>query len=397
MKTLYLDCFSGVSGDMTVGALLDAGADFAQVRDGLMSLGVPGFHVEAEKVVKRGVAATKFHVVVDPDAHKPHRHLHHIGDIIAKAALPEAARAGALKTFRRLAEAEAAVHGIAVEKVHFHEVGAIDSIADIIGANLALHLLGVEKVFVSPVHVGGGTIHCDHGIMPVPAPATAMLLKGCPVIGDDLDAELATPTGAALAVSWAEAFGPMPAMTVSAVGHGAGGRDLPDRANVLRVVIGEMAAQMPGAGETVTVVEALIDDMSGELLAPALEALLAAGARDAFVTPAMAKKGRPAHLVTVLCDGTLLSAVTRTLFGHTTTLGVRHREERRVVLERAWRTVATVYGSVRIKMGLMDGVPTVFHPEFEDCRARAAESGVPVRRVAEAAQAAAVEGRWCDD
>ena len=396
MKALYLDCFSGISGDMTVGALIDAGADFAAVRDGLMSLGVPGFHVEADKVVKRGIAATQFRVIVDPDAHKPHRHLHHVEDIIARAALPEAARAGALKTFRRLAEAEAAVHGIAIEKVHFHEVGAIDSIADIIGANLALHLLGVERVFVSPVHLGGGTIHCDHGVMPVPAPATAMLLKGCPVMGDDLDAELATPTGAALAVSWAEAFGPMPAMNVAAVGHGAGGRDLPDRANVLRVIVGETTALPAGTTDTVTVIEALIDDMSGELLAPALDALLAAGARDAFITPAMAKKGRPAHLVTVLCDGPLLSVMTRTLFEHSTTLGLRYHEERRAVLERAWRSVSTPYGAVRIKMGLMDGVPTVFHPEFEDCRARAAESGVPVRRVAEAAQAAAVEGRWCD-
>ena len=396
MKALYLDCFSGISGDMTVGALIDAGADFAQVRDGLMSLGVPGFHVEAEKVVKRGIAATQFRVIVDPDTPKPHRHLHHVEDIISKGTLPEAARAGALKTFRRLAEAEAAVHGIAVEKVHFHEVGAIDSIADIIGANLALHLLGIERVFSSPIHLGGGTIHCDHGIMPVPAPATALLLQGCPVVGDNLDAELATPTGAALAVSWVEAFGSMPVLTVGAVGHGAGGRDLPDRANVLRVIMGELAATLAGAEEKVTVIEALIDDMSGELLAPALDALLAAGARDAFITPAMAKKGRPAHLVTVLCDGAQVSGMTRTFFEHTTTLGLRYREERRTTLERAWRSVPTAYGAVRIKMGLLDGVPTVFHPEYEDCRARAAESGVPVRRVAEAAQAAAVEGRWCD-
>ncbi len=399
MKTLYLDCFSGISGDMTVGALLDAGADFAALRDGLMSLGVPGFRVEAEKVVKRGIAATQFHVIVDPDAPKPHRHLHHIEDIITNAPLPEAARAGALKTFRLLAEAEAAVHGIPVAKVHFHEVGAIDSIVDIIGANLALHLLGIERVFASPVHVGGGTIHCDHGVMPVPAPATAMLLRGCPMIGDDLDAELATPTGAALAVSWTENFGPMPAMTATAVGHGAGGRDLPDRANVLRVIIGETADEAvapTGPAESVTVIEAVVDDMSGELLAPALDALLAAGARDAFLTSVLEKKGRPAYLVTVLCDAEQLSGMTRTLFEHTTTLGVRYREERRTTLERAWRSVPTAYGAVRVKIGFLDGVSTVFHPEYEDCRARAAEHAVPVRRVAEAAQAAAIEGRWCD-
>jgi uncharacterized protein (TIGR00299 family) protein len=280
--------------------------------------------------------------------------------------------------------------------VHFHEVGAVDSIADIVGANLALHLLGVERVFVSPVHLGGGTIHCDHGVMPVPAPATAALLKGCPVVGDSLDAELATPTGAALAVSWAEAFGPMPAMTLAAVGHGAGGRDLPDRANVLRAAAGEIAAGHAGVAGAVTVIEALIDDMSGEMLAPAIDALLDAGALDAFVTPVMGKKGRSAHLVTALCDPPLRPVVTRTLFEHTTTLGLRFREERRAVLERAWRAVSTPYGPVRVKMGILDGVPTVFHPEFEDCRACAVENGVPVRRVAEAAQAAAVEGRWSD-
>ena len=339
MKFLYLDCFSGISGDMTVGALLDAGADFTLLQDGLMSLGVPGFRVEAEKVVKRGIAATQFRVIVEPDAPRPHRHLHHIEDIIMGAPLPETARDGALKTFRRLADAEAAVHGIPVQKVHFHEVGAIDSIVDIVGANLALHQLGVERVAASPVHVGGGTIHCDHGIMPVPAPATAMLLNGCPVVGDDLDAELATPTGAALAVSWTGEFGPMPAVTVTAVGHGAGGRDLPDRANVLRVILGDTAPKGAAPAETVTVIEALIDDMSGELLAPALEALLAAGARDAFLAPVTAKKGRPASLITVLCDTALLPAMTQTLFEQTTTLGVRFREEHRTVLERAWRTV----------------------------------------------------------
>ena len=398
MNLLYFDCFAGISGDMTLGALIDLGVPQKYLSQELAKLGVPGYSLRVGRVQRSGITARQVQVKISLHEHH-HRTFKDIEKIISKSTLAARIKESGLAVFRLIAEAEGKVHNTKAEAVHFHEVGAIDSIVDIIGANLALHLLGIERVFASPVHVGGGTIHCDHGVMPVPAPDTAMLLRGCPMIGDDLDAELATPTGAALAVSWTENFGPMPAMTATAVGHGAGGRDLPDRANVLRVIIGETADEAvapTGPAESVTVIEAVVDDMSGELLAPALDALLAAGARDAFLTSVLEKKGRPAYLVTVLCDAEQLSGMTRTLFEHTTTLGVRYREERRTTLERAWRSVPTAYGAVRVKIGFLDGVSTVFHPEYEDCRARAAEHAVPVRRVAEAAQAAAIEGRWCD-
>lgn len=400
MKTLYFDCFSGVSGDMTVGALLDLGADFNALQAGLDSLGVPGYRIEAERVVKKGVSATQFRVLIEPDTDKPHRHLRHVVEIIRRGDLPETVKERSIALFARIAEVEAAIHGTTVERVHFHEVGAIDSIVDVVGAHLALHLLGVDRVLVSPIQVGGGTIQCAHGVMPVPAPATAALLRGAPACGGGVEGELATPTGAALMTAWAESFGPMPAMTVEGVGYGAGTKDLPDRANVLRAVLGESgdpAGTAAETGGTVTVIETLVDDMSGEMLAPAMEALLAAGARDAFITPAFGKKGRPAQLLTVLCDAEQVSGIVRRLFAHTTTLGVRMREERRVTLSRSWKTVETPQGRVRVKLAEFEGALSSAHPEYEDCRARADAAGVPVRHVIEAARAAAQHGEWCDE
>ncbi len=403
MKLLYLDCMSGISGDMTVGALIDAGADFGAVRAGLVSLGVPGFCVTAARVVKRGVTATRFQVDEDGGGGHVHRHLGHIMDIIRNGQLPDPVKEKSIAVFRRIADAEAAVHGIPVEQVHFHEVGAIDSIADIVAANLALHLLGVGRVVVSKINAGGGTVRCAHGIMPVPAPATALLLAGAPVYGTDGTGELTTPTGAALAAEWADAFGPMPEMTVTAVGHGAGAKDLPDRANVLRAVIGDAAGtaaaeNLPGTPGMVTVMETLVDDMTGEMLAPAMEALLAAGALDVFAAPVTGKKGRPAHLLTVLCAPGGETETARLLFDHTTTLGVRFREERRITLGREWRAVETPFGPVRVKIGLRaDGAPPLYHPEHDSCREAARLSGAPVRRIAEAALAAALEGRWINE
>ncbi|NLV40616.1 MAG: nickel pincer cofactor biosynthesis protein LarC [Candidatus Hydrogenedentes bacterium] len=391
MKTLYLDCLSGISGDMTVAALLDLGADFGALNAGLASLGVPDFEIFTEKTVKRGMAATRFEVRVAEHDHHPHRHLRHVLEIIDRGALPESVKAGAAKTFRLIAEAEAAVHGTTVEKVHFHEVGAIDSIVDVVGAELCLHLLGVDRVVVSPINTGTGTVRCAHGVMPVPAPATALLLCGVPVYGDG-DGELTTPTGAALAAAWASSFGPLPRMTVEAVGCGAGTRDLPDRANVLRALLGESEDAPAGDADTVAVLETLVDDLSGELTAPAVEAALAAGAVDAFLTPVTGKKGRPAFLLTALCPPELRDAVARSLFLNTTTLGVRIREERRTVLRRDWETVSTPYGEVRVKTAALDGERITAHPEFEDCRALAEAAGVPVRRVADAALAAFQRG-----
>jgi uncharacterized protein (TIGR00299 family) protein len=392
MRTLYFDCFSGAAGDMIVGALIDAGADFGRIRDSLMSLGVQGFDVAIEKVKKKGVMATKFHVNIAAQGH-PHRHLKHIVEIIEKGDLPQNVKAASLETFRRIAQAEADVHGSTPEKVHFHEVGAVDSIVDIVGAHLALDQLKPDRIEASSLHVGSGTVKCAHGVMPVPAPATALLLKNVPSYGGEVEGELVTPTGAALIAQLAQKFGPQPELTVDSVGAGAGTRDLPDRPNVLRVLIGQ-AASVSTANQTIVVIEANIDDMNPELFPPLVHDLLAAGARDAFLTPILGKKGRPAHLVTALADDAAVSRVTDTLFRGSSTLGLRMRREERICLDREWKNVRTPWGEVRVKLGRRNGSLTNSAPEFEDC-ARVAESAkVTVRQVYDAAHAAATRGEW---
>lgn len=247
MKIAYFDCFSGASGDMILGALVDAGADFDAIRQGFESLNVDGYSVSVEKLNKGGTSATKFNVEMAHEHHHPHRHLKHIVEIIERGNLPEKVKQASRETFQRIAEVEATIHSTTVERIHFHEVGAIDSIVDVVGAHLALHLLGIEKVYTSPMHVGTGTVKCAHGVMPVPAPATAALLQGIPSYGGDVQGELVTPTGAALLAQWTERFGPMPAMRIASIGYGSGTKDLPDWPNVLRVLVGESA----DAGDTV--------------------------------------------------------------------------------------------------------------------------------------------------
>ena len=398
MRTLYLDCFSGISGDMSVGALVDAGADFDAIAAALKTLGVEGFVVTAEKTVKKGVTATQFLVHCDPDAKQPHRHLRHVAEIIEGAALPGSVKAAAIATFTLLAEAEAEVHGSTIEKVHFHEVGAVDSIADIVAAQHALHLLGVERVVVSPMNVGGGTLRCAHGVMPVPAPATALLLRGKPTYGTEDAGELVTPTGAALVAQWADTFGPAPPMSATAIGYGSGEKDLPDRANVLRAVIGEAAeVHQDAGGGAVFVAEANIDDMCGELFPPLVSALLEAGALDAWLTPILGKKGRPAQVVSALCAEDTLRAVTDAMIVHSTTLGVRWRMAERRVLERRFALADTEWGPVRVKIGIGGGTQNSASPEFEDCRKLAEAHGVPVRHIYEAALAAAHTGALRDE
>jgi len=410
MKVLYFDAFCGASGDMIVGALIDAGAPFAAIQEALASLHVEGFHVTAEKVVKHGITATQFGVHIAPhddDAHghghghghghhhHPHRNLHDILHIVDASPLPEPVKEAARATFRRIAECEAQVHGTTIDKIHFHEVGAVDSIVDVVAAHLALHLLGVERVISSPLHVGSGTVKTAHGILPVPAPATALLLQGAPAYGSDVKGELVTPTGAALIVQRAHSFGPMPAMRVGAVGHGSGTYNLPDRANVLRVFVGEMDDAL-AQSETIAVVEANIDDMNPELYPPLIADLLSRGARDAFLTPITGKKGRPGHLFTVLCDEGRVAELLPALFAGSTTFGVRIRREQRICLEREWKRAATPFGDIRVKIGRLAGAITCMSPEFEDCRGAAERHHVSVRAVYEAAHAAAVKGELSD-
>ena len=388
MKTIYFDCFCGASGDMIVGALLDLGVEIDALRQSLASLDVHGFALRAEKVKKKGVMATQFHVDCDPSVKQPHRHLHHVVDIINAGDLPDSVKGSAIETFERIAVAEAAVHGTTVEKIHFHEVGAIDSIVDVVGAHFGLHALGIERVCASALHVGAGTVKCAHGVMPVPAPATALLLEGVPSYGGDVPYELVTPTGAALLAHRASSFGPMPLMRTERIGYGSGMRDLEDRPNVLRALIGETAVQMAKT-EQIAVVETNLDDMTPELVACLTHELLYAGARDAFVVPILAKKGRPGHLVTALCEVEKQGDIARVFFAHSATFGVRMRVEDRFCLEREWQPVTTPWGEVRVKLGRLDGAIVQRTPEFEDCRQISETAGVPVRMVYERALAAA--------
>jgi len=385
MKICYLDAFSGISGDMTVGALLDAGAPAEALLDALRSLDT-GARFEVEKTARGGVAASKFRVHPDAAPAK-HRHLSHILKMIESAPLSARAQAAASAVFLRLGEAEAGVHGVPVEKVHFHEVGAVDSIADIVGACVALDLLDISEVHASPINVGSGTVQTEHGLLPVPAPATAALLAGKPIYSRGPEVELTTPTGAALAVTLASSFGPLPAMRISSIGHGAGDRDFKQHANVLRVLIGDRA-DVPEA-TLVSVIEANIDDSSPQVLGYALEKLMDAGALDAALSPLQMKKNRPGSLLRVIAKPEDQERLAQIIFAETSTLGLRiHAAERRVE-PRSMVEIETPYGRIRGKVSAQGA----FAPEFDDCKAIAQRTGTPLPRVLAAAQESYLKNR----
>jgi len=383
MTTAYFDCFNGAAGDMTVASLIHAGADADSLRSQLAALPVTGYELTIEPITKQGFAATRFHVALDKTAKQPHRHLKHIVEILDGSKLSASVIDKAKRIFTRLAEAEAKVHGTSIEKVHFHEVGAVDAILDVTGAVIALESLGVDRIVVSPIPVGSGTVTCDHGIMPVPAPATAELLRGVPIAPTEETGELTTPTGAAILTTLADAFGPMPDMRIERIGYGAGTRDGRTRPNVLRVMVGSAAA----AGETdeVAVLETNLDDATPEVIAHAMDRLLEAGALDVYALPIQMKKGRGGTMLCVLCDTARAGEFESLLFVETPTFGVRRTTMRRAKLGRRLETVETEYGTIRIKVGTREGV-TTSAPEFEDCRAAAQAHHVALRTVMTAAQ-----------
>lgn len=386
MRTAYFDCFSGISGDMTVGALIDAGANFAEIRAQLARLNVPGYELTIEKVIKQGIGGTKFHVhVQDPGTR--HRRLSDIAALLQASGLEPSIQERTLAVFTRLAEAEATIHQTTVEEVHFHEVGAIDSIVDITGAVIGLRLLGVQRVLASAVNVGSGFIRAAHGVLPVPGPATAELLKGIPTYARGPDGELTTPTGAALLATLAEGFGPLPYLQVERIGYGAGTKDLPQAPNLLRVFVGEDSTR--GDGDMITVLEANLDDMNPEWFAYAQEQLFAQGALDVFYTPIFMKKNRPATKLTVLCDSGQVDRLVDTLFRDTSTFGVRTYEVRRQKLYRNSQTVETPYGPVSVKIGRWRGQVVQVSPEYESCRQAAQRCRVPLKDVYQAAEARA--------
>jgi uncharacterized protein (TIGR00299 family) protein len=435
MRIAYLDCFAGISGDMFLGALIDAGVAPAILQDAATALNL-GAHLKIETVDRSGISCTKVHVFEGdtlaeapshshshetapqqqvaaaaytqqpqtqhlhktghPHTHEesqaePHTHVHGrslsaIRTLIEAAPLAEPVKRTAIKTFELLGYSEAKIHNVPVEQIHFHEVGAVDAIVDIVAASAGIHHLQIGAWHSSPLNVGGGMVVCAHGTFPVPAPATADLLRGLPTYSAHIQKELVTPTGAAIIRTLNPEFGPQPAMTVEQIGYGAGSRNPKDFPNVLRLSIGESSSQK--ASQTVTVLETALDDLSPQLLAYVTETALAQGALDVMLTPVIMKKGRPGTLLTILCDEANSSKLQHLILIETSTLGIRIRQDHRTCLDRSHVTVQTPYGDIRMKIGSLAGEERNAAPEFEDCRKAASEHKVAVKQVQQAAIAA---------
>jgi uncharacterized protein (TIGR00299 family) protein len=409
MRILYFDCFNGASGDMILGALLDAGLPLDALREALGSLAIEDFDVTSERVLRAGVSATKFRLIErgapaavayqhkhshqshgndhEPPSRPSHPHDHRHRSLpeiyahIDRSALTAAGKTRAKALFERLAVAEAAIHQMPVERVHLHEVGALDSIVDIVGAVFALDWFKADRVVVSPLNVGRGMVHSAHGVFPVPAPATVSLLGDAPIFSRGPEAELLTPTGALLLTGYAAEFGPIPPMRISARGYGAGERDFKETPNVLRVLVGDAAAHT----HTVTVVECEIDDMNPQLFGPLMDRLYQASALEVFYVPVQMKKNRPGILVTVLVAPNGREAVADVLFRETTTIGVRYSDWQRECLTREIVPLDTAYGAVRIKVARRGSTVMNAQPEFDDCASRAVEHGVATKDVHAAA------------
>lgn len=383
MKTVYFDCFAGISGNMLLGAFLDAGVPEESLRNELAKLNLTGYELKIQRVIKQGIAAVHADVELvhhhhDHEHHYHHRYLPDIYAILDQSALAQAVKDNSKKIFLRLAEAEAKVHGTTVDKIHFHEVGAIDSIVDIVGAAFCLHYLGIEKVCASRLQTGSGFVQCSHGQMPVPAPATAELLRNIPYYNGNTEKELVTPTGAAFLAAFGTEFGAIPAGFLShAIGYGAGGWDL-DFPNVLRVHVGELGqaeeAQM-------LVVEANIDDLNPQIYEYVMEKLLALGARDVWMTPIIMKKSRPATMLSVLADAPLLESIAACLFAETSTIGIRHYPVQRQIAGRVIKKITTLWGEASVKVSSYQNKICNIAPEFDDCRKLAEEHNIPLKQI----------------
>jgi uncharacterized protein (TIGR00299 family) protein len=389
MRLAFFDCPSGASGDLILGALVDAGAPFEALARELAGLGVTGYRLERREVIKAGFRATKVDVALGPHE-AGHRGLREILDILEGGRLAPAVRDMATRVFQRLAEAEARVHGTTPERVHFHDVGAVDAIVDVTGACIGLHLLGVDAVHVGALPVGGGFVEGPHGRMPVPGPATAELLKGFPTLDTGIRRELVTPTGAAILTTLAAGAGAMPALRITAVGYGAGTMDL-ETPNVLRLFVGEASGTLGSAPiETIVQVETTVDDMSPQLYEPLLERLLEAGALDVWLTPVIMKRSRPGVVLTALCEPARVADLSRLLFEESSTIGVRWTAYQRSRLEREMVRLDTAHGPVTFKVSRLEGRVVTVTPEFEEVRRIARDRDLPVREVLEQAR---VEGR----
>jgi uncharacterized protein (TIGR00299 family) protein len=386
MKIAYLQCASGISGDMLLAALVDAGASLEAIQAGIDSLGLPSCRLEVEEVRRHGFRAARLHVRHEPE--HAHRHLSDITRMIDASKLSDRQQALARQIFARIGQAEALVHGTSVEKVHFHEVGAVDSIADIVGNAIAWDLLGIERLHSTPVPTGHGTIQIAHGATSIPAPATAELLKGIPLRVADIPFELTTPTGAAILAELAADFGPPPAMTIAATGCGAGERDLKSQANVLRILVGEAAEPLRrDQADEICVLETNLDDTTGAVIGHCLAQCFAAGALDAYTTPIQMKKNRPAVTLTLLCRPADKASLEQIIFSETTTLGIRSWHATRSKLPRQPHEVQTPWGTVAGQLITLPDGTQRFAPEYESCKAVAGAARLPIRRVIDAAVA----------
>jgi pyridinium-3,5-bisthiocarboxylic acid mononucleotide nickel chelatase len=413
MRLAYLDCFSGISGDMFLGALIDAGVSPRVLQDAVAALDI-GAKLQISRVNRSGITATKVDVVdaertllsaphrQEPRFHEhehdaavpegekrtgvsaPHSHgrsLKKIKQIIEQSKLSDAVKQTSIAIFQALGEAEAKIHNRDIEKIHFHEVGAVDAMVDIVCAAVGAEQLGVDEIVCSPLNVGGGTVQCAHGTFPVPSPATLELLQGAPIYSSGIQSELVTPTGAAIVKMLAKRFGPFPAMKSPKAGYGAGSRDFPGHANVLRLTVGESESEAKTSVDSIAVLEANLDDLNPQVFGYVMDRLLEEGALDVFAVPVQMKKSRPGILLTVLCRPADAEKLTRLIFAETTTLGVRRREEQRQILARRWVDVSTRWGSIRVKIANMNGAVTNYAPEYEDCRRIAASQHVPLKAV----------------
>lgn len=381
MKILYYDCFAGISGDMNLGALIDLGVDADYLKTELEKLNIEGFHLEIKKDQRRGITGTKADVIIENQENEKHRHLRHVEEIVNNSLLPETVKVNALKIFDLVAIAEAKVHNISKEKVHFHEVGALDSIADIVGAAICLDYLKVDKVMASPIQLGAGTVKCAHGIMPVPAPATAEIVQGLPVKTGLVNHEATTPTGAAILAATVDEFTEQVSLPITKTAYGIGNRDS-EVPNVLRVyLLEDTAATKDVTTEAAIVLESNIDDMNPEHYDFILEQLFEAGASDAWMVPMIMKKSRPAVQLSVLCKEELKEKLKGLIFTHSTSLGIREYRVNKNMLRRKESTLETTYGPVRIKQSYYNGKLVRTKPEFDDCKKLAAKHQLSLSEV----------------
>ena len=376
MKIAYFDCFSGISGDMLIGSLLDAGLDIKELESIVDKLGLDSVKITADKIVKQNIASTKFSVLYEDQKH--HRHLKDLNDLVENTSIDSDLKEKAKEVFLKIAEAEAKIHNMPLEKVHFHEVGAVDTIVDVVGALAGFKKLGIRKVFCSSLNVGSGFVTFSHGKFPVPAPATAEILKGVPVYSTDSGGELVTPTGAAIITSLADGFGDMPPFLTNSIGYGAGTKDF-EHPNVLRVYLGEMADKT--TEDVIDVIETNIDDMNPQWYDHLMNRLYREGALEVFMTNIQMKKNRPGIKLTILTDPSFKDRILKVVFSETTTIGIRVRREERKILERQSVTYNTKYGEISVKVTMLDGEAINKKAEYEDLKRLAEETGKPVKQI----------------